>query len=35
VFPWGTYFKGGDYSSILSFPVPESESNNPNYVECI
>lgn len=35
VFPWGTYFKGGEYSSQLSFPVPESESNNPNYVECI
>ncbi len=35
VFPWGAYFKGGEYSSQLVFPVPESESNNPNYVECI
>jgi len=35
VFPWGTYFKGGDYSSNLTFPVPVSEANNPNYVECI
>ena len=35
VFPWGPYFKGGDYGSTLRFPVPESESNNPNYVQCL
>ncbi|WP_144439139.1 hypothetical protein [Lutibacter profundi] len=35
VFPWGSYFKGGEYSSTLRFPVPQSESNNPNYVECL
>jgi len=35
VFPWGSYFKGGDYGSTLRFPVPQSESNNPNYVECL
>ena len=35
VFPWGPYFKGGEYSSNIKFPVPESESNNPNYVGCI
>ena len=35
VFPWGDYFKGGTYSTNLTFPVPESESNNPNYVECL
>jgi hypothetical protein len=35
VFPWGTYFKGGTYSSDVTFPVPESEKNNPNYVGCI
>ncbi len=35
VFPWGDYFKGGTYSPILSFPVPQSESNNPKYVGCL
>jgi len=35
VFPWGPYFKGGEYSSTLKFPVPQSESNNPNYVGCL
>ncbi|MAU27451.1 MAG: hypothetical protein CMH48_02455 [Muricauda sp.] len=35
VFPWGDYFKGGEYSSNLKFPVPQSESNNPNYVGCL
>ncbi len=34
VFPWGAYFKGGNYDSNLTFPVPQSEANNPNYVEC-
>jgi len=35
VFPWGPYFKGGEYSSNLTFPIPESEANNPNYVGCL
>ena len=35
VFPWGDYFKGGEYSSNLKFPVPQSESNNPNHVGCL
>ncbi len=35
VFPWGDYFKGGQYGTTLSFPVPESESNNPNYAGCL
>ncbi|WP_431128412.1 hypothetical protein [Flagellimonas flava] len=35
VFPWGDYFKGGQYSANLKFPVPQSESNNPNYVGCL
>jgi hypothetical protein len=35
VFPWGDYFKGGQYSSNLTFPIPQSESNNPNYVDCL
>jgi hypothetical protein len=35
VFPWGAYFKGGEYNSIVNFPVPESEKNNPNYAGCL
>jgi len=35
VFPWGPYFKGGDYSENVKFPIPQSESNNPNYVGCL
>lgn len=35
VFPWGPYFKGGQYSSDVTFPIPESEKNNPNYAGCL
>ncbi|MEQ9287801.1 MAG: hypothetical protein RIG77_12875 [Cyclobacteriaceae bacterium] len=35
VFPWGAYFKGGEYGSDISFPVPQSEANNPNYQSCL
>lgn len=35
VFPWGTYFKGGQYASGVTFPVPQSEANNPNYKGCL
>ena len=35
VFPWGTYFKGGQYEPVLSFPVPQSEENNPNFKGCL
>jgi hypothetical protein len=35
VFPWGAYFKGGTYSTDVTFPVPESEKNNPNYAGCL
>jgi hypothetical protein len=35
VFPWGEYFKGGQYASDVTFPVPESEKNNPNYAGCL
>jgi len=35
VFPWGVYFKGGEYSSDVTFPVPQSEANNPNYQGCL
>lgn len=34
-FPWGPYFKGGEYSTDVTFPVPQSESNNPNYQGCL
>ncbi len=35
VFPWGPYFKGGEYDSNVTFPVPQSEANNPNYAGCL
>lgn len=35
VFPWGTYFKGGEYDPNVTFPVPQSEENNPNFQGCI
>lgn len=31
IFPTGSYFKGGQYGEDVSFPIPFSESNNPNY----
>ncbi len=34
-FPWGPYFKGGEYGSDVTFPVPISESNNPNFKGCL
>ena len=35
VFPSGAYFKGGEYSSEVTFPIPQSEANNPNYQGCL
>ena len=35
VFPSGAYFKGGSYDSNVTFPVPQSEANNPNYASCL
>ncbi|GMR13165.1 MAG: hypothetical protein BMS9Abin29_1367 [Gemmatimonadota bacterium] len=35
VFPWGPYFKGGQYNTLVNFPVPESEQNNPNFAGCL
>jgi len=35
VFPSGTYFKGGTYDTNVTFFVPQSEANNPNYVGCL
>jgi hypothetical protein len=31
VFPTGAYVKGSTYGTDVSFPVPQSEENNPNY----
>ena len=31
VFPTGAFVKGSDYGTDVSFPVPQSEENNPNY----
>lgn len=30
VYPVGPYFKGGEYGTQLSFPIPQAEENNPN-----
>ena len=35
VFPTGAYFKGGEYGSDVTFLVPQSEANNPNYQGCL
>jgi len=34
VFPTGAWFKGGVYGSDVNFPVPFSENNNPNFIQC-
>lgn len=34
VFPTGVWFKGGPYGSDVNFPVPFSETNNPNFTQC-
>ena len=34
VFPTGVWFKGGPYGSDVNFPIPFSETNNPNFVQC-
>ena len=34
VFPTGAWFKGGLYGADVNFPVPFSETNNPNFVQC-
>ena len=31
VFPTGAYVKGSEYGTDVSFPVPQSEENNPSY----
>lgn len=35
VFPIGPYFRGGDYGSEVTFPIPLEESNNPLSTGCI
>lgn len=35
VFPTGTYFKGGAYGVDVNFPVPFTETNNPNFTQCL
>lgn len=35
VFPWGNYIKGGEYDDNVTFPVPQSEENNPNFQGCL
>ena len=32
MFPTGPYVKGSEYGTDVSFPVPQSEENNPSYV---
>lgn len=34
VFPTGVWFKGGPYGADVNFPIPFSETNNPNFVQC-
>jgi hypothetical protein len=31
VYPTGAFVKGGEYGTDVSFPVPQSEENNPSY----
>jgi hypothetical protein len=31
VYPTGAYVKGSEYGTDVTFPVPQSEENNPNY----
>ncbi len=35
VFPTGLHFKGSDYGNQMNFPIPEDETNNPNFTECL
>jgi hypothetical protein len=31
VFPQGHYLRGGSYGSLVAFPVPVNENNNPQF----
>lgn len=35
VFPSGPYFKGGTYGTVVNFPIPIDELNNPNFTGCL
>jgi hypothetical protein len=35
VFPSGKFVKTGNYGSQVSFPVPDDEKTNPNFVGCL
>jgi starch-binding outer membrane protein, SusD/RagB family len=35
VFPTGPFFKNGVYGTNVTFPVPDSERSNPNFVGCL
>ena len=35
VFPTGLHFKGSDYGDQMNFPIPEDETNNPNFSACL
>ena len=35
VFPTGTHFKGSAYGDQVVFPIPEPETNNPNFTGCL
>jgi hypothetical protein len=35
VYPVGKYFKGGDYGTDVTLPVPQAEFNNPNFKGCL
>lgn len=35
VYPSGAFHKGGNYQSVVAFPVPDAEGANPNFKGCI
>lgn len=35
VFPTGAHFKGSNYGDQVNFPIPEDETNNPNFEQCL
>jgi len=35
VFPYGPFFKGGDYGPDVNFIIPQEEENNPNFDQCL
>ncbi|MFC1661650.1 RagB/SusD family nutrient uptake outer membrane protein, partial [Gemmatimonadota bacterium] len=35
VFPYGPFFKGGNYGPDVNWIIPQEEENNPNFAECL